>query len=71
MEQVDLLGAAVEYGADQAKATCENAAVHCIYVETRDMDVKTGFDHVHPTWRSYRDLADRIWEVAQANDVPF
>lgn len=69
--KVDLLGEAVNYGADKAKATCEGASIHCIYVETRDMDVKTGFDHIHPTWNSYRDLGDRIWEVKNANNIPF
>lgn len=44
--QVELLGQAVEYGADRAKATCEAAKVNCVYVETRDMKIPTGWDQV-------------------------
>lgn len=33
--------------------------------------INTGWDKVHPTWEGYRMLADRIWMVKNANNVPF
>ena len=40
--QVELLGPAVEYGAERAKATCGAAKIHCMFVDVRDMQITTG-----------------------------
>lgn len=39
---MELLGPAVEYGAERAKATCGAAKVHCVFVDVRDMQIPTG-----------------------------
>jgi hypothetical protein len=41
-----MLGQAVDYGAERAKATCEGAAIHCVYVDVRDVQIQTGWDKV-------------------------
>jgi lysophospholipase L1-like esterase len=67
-----MLGQAVEYGAERAKATCEASKAHCVFVDVREAQIPTtNWDHIHPTWDGYRALADKIWEVKNANNIPF
>ena len=48
----------MEYGAERAKATCEAAAVHCVYVDVRDVPIETGWDQVSWSVRSIDQSSD-------------
>ncbi len=64
------LAAAVDYGAEKVAEVCASAAVDCHVADLRDLNIPRGWDGIHPDDTGYKMLADRIWEVKVANNIP-
>lgn len=61
---------AVDYGSQLIQNACQNARIDCHVADLRHLNIPRGWDGVHPTSEGYQLLADCIWSVKLAHNIP-
>lgn len=63
---------AADYAAPLMNQTCANATIDCHYIDPRANITSSmiGPDGLHPTEEGYKILAELIWNVKTANNIP-